>query len=76
MAVLIVAIVGLGLYPQPVLDLARPPLETLQRYVRPMERAAAPGSDALPAAEWTTIETGEGAGPWMGSEADAAGGGP
>ena len=58
MAVLIVAIIALGLYPQPLLNLTRPPLETLQRYVVPAEHAAAPAGAALPAPDWRP------AGPW------------
>ena len=58
MAVLIVAIVALGLYPQPLLNLTRPPLETLQRYVVPAEHAAAPAGAALPAPDWRPV------GPW------------
>jgi NADH-quinone oxidoreductase subunit M len=45
MALLIAAIVGLGLYPQPALDTARRALETMQQYAVPAQEMAFP---ALP----------------------------
>jgi NADH-quinone oxidoreductase subunit M len=42
MALLIVAIVGLGLYPQPALDTAQHALETMQHYAVPAQQVTAP----------------------------------
>jgi NADH-quinone oxidoreductase subunit M len=66
MAVMIAAIVGLGLYPQPVLDTAQRALDALQVYTTSFPQASggavtAPGENAL-----TTPGKGAVTAPWGG----------
>jgi len=48
MAVMIAAIVGLGLYPQPVLDTAQRALDTLQTYTTSLPQAERGGAVSAP----------------------------